>query len=91
MKEMPKAVFGRSGHVSTRALFGAAALGGVDQDTADRTIDLLVERGVNHIDVAASYGDAEVRLGPWLSRNRNSVFLATKTERRTYREALEEL
>ena len=91
MKEMPKAVFGRSGHVSTRALFGAAALGGVDQRTADRTIDLLVERGVNHIDVAASYGDAEVRLGPWLSRNRNSVFLATKTERRTYREALEEL
>ena len=91
MKELPKAVFGRSGHLSTRVLFGAAALGGVDQDTADRTMDLLAQRGVNHIDTAASYGDAELRMGPWLSRNRDSVFLATKTERRGYSEAREEL
>ena len=91
MKSLPKAPFGRTGHLSTRALFGAAAFATVNHDTAMRTMDLLVERGVNHIDTAASYGNAEERLGPWLKDNRDSVFLATKTEKRTYREAREEL
>ncbi len=86
-----KKLFGSTGHKSTRALFGAAAFARVTQDEADRTMDLLEEFGINHIDTAASYGDAEIRLGPWLKHNRDKVFLATKTEERTYKGATEEL
>lgn len=83
--------FGRSGHLSTRTLFGAAALGSVTQLEADRTLEVLLQYGVNHIDVAASYGDAELRLAPWLARYRDRFFLATKTGKRTAQEAREEL
>jgi len=76
--------FGRTGHESTRTIFGAAALTRVTQDEADRTLDLLERHGVNHIDVAASYGDAELRLAPWLKTHRDRVFLATKTGERTH-------
>jgi aryl-alcohol dehydrogenase-like predicted oxidoreductase len=79
--------FGRSGHMSTRTLFGAAALSSVTQDEADRTLEVLQQYGVNHIDVAASYGDAELRVGPWMDRYRDQFFLATKTGDRTYQEA----
>jgi aryl-alcohol dehydrogenase-like predicted oxidoreductase len=85
------APFGSTGHESTRTIFGAAALGSVTQEVADRTLDLLVERGVNHIDTAASYGDSELRLAPWLARNRDSVFLATKTGERSRKDAREEI
>jgi aryl-alcohol dehydrogenase-like predicted oxidoreductase len=71
--------FGRTGHLSTRTLFGAAALGNVTQDEADRTMELLLRYGVNHIDTAASYGESEVRIGPWMERHRGEFFLATKT------------
>ena len=81
---IPKKVFGRTGHLSTRALFGAAALGDVTQDEADGTMQLLLDYGVNHIDTAASYGDSELRLGPWMERYRDQFFLATKTAERTY-------
>lgn len=83
--------FGRTGHMSTRAIFGAAALSRVTQAEADRTLELLLEHGVNHIDTAASYGDAELRIGPWMDRHRPHFFLATKTEKRTYQQAREEL
>jgi aryl-alcohol dehydrogenase-like predicted oxidoreductase len=83
--------FGRSGHRSTRAIFGAAALSRVTQDVADRTLDVLLRHEVNHIDVAASYGDAELRVRPWLSRHPGRFFLATKTGERTARGAREEL
>lgn len=83
--------FGRSGHRSTRAIFGAAALGDVAQDEADRTMDLLLERGVNHIDTAASYGDSELRLGPWMARHRADFFLATKTGERSYQAAYDQI
>ena len=86
-----KAPFGRTGHESTRTLFGAAALGRVTQTEADATLDVLLKYGINHIDVAASYGDAELRIGPWMPTHRKDFFLATKTEKRTYREALDEL
>jgi len=76
--------FGRTGHESTRTIFGAAALARVTQDEADRTLDLLERHGVNHIDVAASYGDAELRLAPWLTTHRDRIFIATKTGERTY-------
>lgn len=88
---IPQHPFGRTGHNSTRTLFGAAALGRITQAEADQTLDLLLEYGVNHIDVAASYGDAELRVGPWMRTYRDQFFLATKTEKRTYREAKEEL
>ncbi|WP_420645099.1 aldo/keto reductase [Candidatus Leptofilum sp.] len=86
-----KIPFGRTGHNSTRTLFGAAALWAASQDEANRVLDSLFEYGVNHIDTAASYGDAELRVGPWLKQHRNEFFLATKTEKRTYSEAKEEL
>ena len=81
---IPKKAFGRTGHLSTRTLFGAAALGSVTQDEADRTMELLIEYGVNHIDTAASYGDAETRIGPWMETHRDQFFLATKTGERSY-------
>ena len=86
-----KIPFGRTGHNSTRTLFGAAAFWNTPQAEANKTLDLLLEYGVNHIDTAASYGDAELRLGPWLKHHRDEFFLATKTEKRTYQEAKEEL
>ena len=81
---IPKMAFGRTGHISTRTLFGAAAFSDVTQDEADRTMQLLLDYGVNHIDTAASYGDSELRLGPWMERYRDNFFLATKTGERTY-------
>ena len=86
-----KLPFGRTGHESTRTLFGAAALGRVTQTEADSTLDVLLEYGVNHIDTAASYGDAELRIGPWMAQHRQSFFLATKTGERTYEKAREEI
>ncbi len=86
-----KQAFGRTGHMSTVTLFGAAALSRVSQADADRTLDVLLEYGINHIDVAASYGDAELRIGPWMPKHRKDFFLATKTGERTYAKAKEEI
>jgi len=82
--------FGRTGHESSATLFGAAALGQATQEVADETLKLLDRHGVNHIDVAASYGDAELRIGPWMERRRGDFFLATKTGMRTYTDAKKE-
>jgi aryl-alcohol dehydrogenase-like predicted oxidoreductase len=79
--------FGRTGHASSRVIFGAAALAAMRQDKADRILDLLLEYGVNHIDTAAAYGDSELRVGPWMDRHRDRFFLATKTGDRTYEDA----
>ena len=76
---IPTLPFGRTGHTSTRAIFGAAALWDVTQAEADRTLDTLLAYGVNHIDTAASYGDSELHVGPWMARHRKDFFLATKT------------
>jgi aryl-alcohol dehydrogenase-like predicted oxidoreductase len=76
------APFGRTGHDSTRVIFGAAALGAMGQDRADVVLQQVLDAGVNHIDVAASYGDAELRLGPWMAEHRDRFFLATKTGER---------
>jgi aryl-alcohol dehydrogenase-like predicted oxidoreductase len=88
---IPRRPFGRTGHESSRILFGAAALARVDQDVADRTLEVLLKHGINHIDVAASYGDAEPRVRPWLQRHRGAFFLATKTGARKKAAAWEEL
>jgi aryl-alcohol dehydrogenase-like predicted oxidoreductase len=86
-----KAPFGATGHQSSRVIFGAAALGAVSQREADEALPLLLEHGVNHIDTAASYGDAELRLEPWLREHRSDFFLATKTAERGYAAAREEI
>lgn len=87
---IPQHPFGRSGHPSTRTVFGAAAFSSVTQAEADQTMELLLEYGINHIDTAASYGDSELRLGPWMRDHRDDFFLATKTGLRTYDGAKQE-
>ncbi len=79
-----KNLFGRTGHESTRVVFGGAALSKVTQDEADQTLEVLLRYGINHLDVAAGYGDAELRVAPWLKKHPERFFLATKTGERTY-------
>lgn len=88
---IPSLPFGRTGHISTRTIFGAAAFADVSQEVADATLELLLQYGVNHIDTAASYGRAEERIGPWMKRHRDDFFLATKVEERTYKPAWESI
>lgn len=76
------APFGRTGHHSTRVIFGAAALGAMRQERADAVIQRVLDAGVNHFDTAASYGESELRLGPWMADHRAHLFLATKTGER---------
>jgi aryl-alcohol dehydrogenase-like predicted oxidoreductase len=80
---MQKIPFGSTGHLSSRVIFGAAALGGMRQEKADAILELLLAHGVNHIDTAALYGDSELRVGAWMGRHRERFFLATKTGERT--------
>ena len=82
-----KALFGRTGHESTRAVFGGAALSKATQEQADQALEVLLRYGINHLDVAAGYGDAELRVAPWLRKYPGQFFLATKTGLRTYDEA----
>src|SRR3954453_7405822 len=77
-----RAPFGRTGHHSSRVIFGSAGIARVDQETADRLLPLLLEHGVNHIDTAAMYGEAELRLAPGLEQHPGEFFLATKTHAR---------
>jgi aryl-alcohol dehydrogenase-like predicted oxidoreductase len=83
--------FGKTGHLSSRTLLGAAAFGQVTQDEADAALDLALGHGVNHVDTAASYGDSEVRIGSWIARHGKSFFLATKTAERQAGPAREEI
>lgn len=82
---------GRTGHQSSVIIMGTAAFGRVTQDEADAAIDLALAHGVNHIDVAPSYGDAELRVGPWMPRIRKQIFLGSKTTRRTRQDAWDEM
>lgn len=83
--------FGRTGHMSTVAIFGAAAFSEVSQGEADKVMEQVIEAGVNHIDVAPSYGQAELRIGPWMPRERGRFFLGCKTMERTKEGAWKEL
>ena len=83
--------FGRTGHMSTVAIFGGAAFSQVSQTDADRIMELVIEAGVNHIDIAPSYGQAEERVGPWMPRERQRFFLGCKTMERTREGAWKEL
>ena len=80
---LPTAPFGSTGHRSTRVIFGAAALGGMSQQRADATLELIDRAGINHIDTAASYGASEDRLQSFLADHRDRFFLATKTGERS--------
>jgi predicted aldo/keto reductase-like oxidoreductase len=88
---IPRKAFGRTGHESSRTIFGAVALAGLSQDEVNRTLETLLKYGNNHIDTAADYGDSELQLGPWMNDHREKFFLATKTGKRTYQEAKDEL
>ena len=86
-----KRKFGNTGHLSTRIIFGAAALSNVTQNEADQTLEVLFKYGINHIDTAAGYGESELRIGPWMEKHRNKFFLATKVFRRSYKETIEQI
>lgn len=88
---IPTAPFGRTGHESTRVIFGGAALAGMRQDKADVVLAQLLEHGINHLDTAAMYGESEARIGPWMVEHRARFFLATKTGERTAAGARAEL
>ena len=88
---IPKAEFGRTGHHSTRVVFGAASLSSVTQKVADQTLEVLLRYGVNHIDTAAAYGESEVRIASWLKREPARFFLATKGDKRDEKGAREEI
>jgi aryl-alcohol dehydrogenase-like predicted oxidoreductase len=83
--------FGRTGHMSTVAIFGAAAFSQVSQEDADKVMEQVIEAGINHIDIAPSYGQAEQRVGPWMPRERGRFFLGCKTMERTKEGAWKEL
>ena len=84
MPSIPTQPFGRTGHQSTRVIFGAAALGGSTPEVARQALELVLEYGINHIDTAASYGRSERLVGTWMPEHRDRFFLATKTGERTY-------
>ena len=84
---MEKRRLGRTGHMSSIVTFGGAALWLVTQAEADAGIEMAIQHGINHIDVAPQYGQAEMRLGPWLEKHREEIFLACKTMKRTKTEA----
>lgn len=89
---IPTAPFGSTGHESRRTIFGAAALGKVTDAQAARALELVLRYDLNHLDTAASYGDSELHIAPWLKREgRDRFFLATKTGKRTYAEARDEI
>lgn len=88
---LPKNQFGRTGHESTRIIFGGAAFWELPRQDAESTLDLILEHGINHIDTAADYNDSEKRIGPWLKHHRKEFFLATKTSKRTYDAAKQDL
>jgi len=88
---IPILPFGRTGHVSTRTIFGAAAFWDTPQKDVDATMDLILKNGINHVDTAASYGKAEQVLGDWIRRNGKPFFLATKTDQRTKRAAYDQI
>src|SRR5574339_475230 len=83
--------FGRTGHMSTIAIFGAAAFWQISQEDADKVMELVIESGINHIDVAPSYGQAEIRIGPWMPRERGRFFLGCKTMERSREGAWNEM
>lgn len=88
---MEKRRLGRIGHSTSVLVYGAAALGDVTQEVADASLEQALAAGINHFDTAASYGQAEERMGPTVARVRDQVFLATKSTQRRAEDAWREL
>lgn len=88
---MEKRTLGRTGHQSTVITFGAAGIGRVTQDVADRAIQLVLDHGVNHLDIAPTYGEAMERMAPWMPEIRSRLFLGSKTRMRTKAEAWDDI
>ena len=80
---MEKRRLGRTDHESTVVTFGTAGIGRVSQEVADRAVEQIIEHGVNHIDIAPTYGEAMERMAPWMPKLRDSMFLGAKTRERT--------
>ena len=90
VEQIEKRSFGATGHLSSRAIFGSFTVGRTSQEQAERVLDTILEYGVNHIDTAPAYGDAELRVGEWMKRHRDRFFLATKVNYRSYQECKEQ-
>jgi len=90
MATIEKQPFGNTGHLSSRVIFGSFCLNQATQGPADEVLETLLEYGINHIDTAPSYGDAELRVGPWMKQYREQFFLATKTDKLNYQDAREQ-
>jgi aryl-alcohol dehydrogenase-like predicted oxidoreductase len=88
---IPEAIFGRTGHRSSRVIFGSWAINQATQKEADQTLELLFEYGVNHIDTAPLYGEAEKFIGSWMNKHRDRFFLATKSRKRAKKDAWNDL
>lgn len=88
---MDKRRLGRTGHMSSVITLGCCSVGRVSQAEADKVLELAISHGVNHFDVAPTYGEAELRLRSCLKEHRDKIFLACKTRKRTKKEAKEEL
>jgi aryl-alcohol dehydrogenase-like predicted oxidoreductase len=88
---IPTQPFGKTGHNSTRIIFGAAALWGGREEDRDRALELLLSHGINHVDTAASYGRSERTVGAWMPEHRDKFFLATKTGERTREKARDQI
>lgn len=88
---MERRRLGRTGHMSTVVALGTAGIGRIPQETADPAVQLVLDHGVNHVDVAPSYGDAELRLRPWMAQIRSRIFLGCKTRQRNRDDAWAEL
>ena len=84
LKKFP---FGNTGHMSSQVIFGSFCVGHVSQEEADKVLETILHYGVNHIDTAPAYGEAEVRVGEWMKQYRTQFFLATKINGRSYQEA----
>lgn len=90
-EKIERAAFGRTGHLSSRVIFGGTAVWGEDRDAADRILEMLLRYGVNHIDTSVTYGNSEKHIGRWMKEHRDQFFLATKIDARTHAEARLEL
>ena len=88
---METRIFGRTGTRISIIAMGGCGLGYVDQDEADKAVKLAMDHGINMIDVAPTYGNAELRLHPWIQKCRNDFFLAEKTGARTKKRAWRQL
>jgi predicted aldo/keto reductase-like oxidoreductase len=88
---MEKRRLGKTGHSVSILTLGGCGPGYVSQEEADKAVELAMKHGVNMIDVAPNYADAEVRLRPWVQKYRNQFFIAEKTAKRTKKEAWEQL